>query len=198
LRLRQTALATIVFLFASSAAFAHTGVDGGSGFGAGFSHPFGGLDHALAMIAVGIWGAVLGRPLIWVLPVAFPLMMVVGGIAGIGNLGLPFVETGIAVSVIALGLAIAAGWAAPRAAALALVGIFALFHGYAHGQELPQAADPAAYAAGFVVATGLLHVIGIAFGAVLMMPWGQAAVRTSGAIIAVLGLWILAGAPGAA
>lgn len=180
------------------AALAHTGTDTGSGFSAGFGHPLGGLDHTLAMIAVGIWGAILGRPLLWVLPVAFPAMMVVGGIAGIANIGLPFVETGIALSVIALGLAIAAGWAAPREAALALVAVFAVFHGYAHGQELPHAASPAAYAAGFVLATGLLHLTGIAIGAVLALPWGRTAVRAAGAVIAVLGLWILAGSPGAA
>jgi urease accessory protein len=196
--MKRSALALIVLALFAPEALAHTGADTGSGFGSGFGHPFGGLDHALAMIAVGIWGAVLGRPLIWVLPVAFPAMMVVGGIAGIVNIGLPFVETGIALSVIALGLVIAAGWAAKREAALALVAIFAVFHGYAHGQELPQAANPAAYAAGFVLATGLLHLTGIAIGAVLAMPWGRSAVRAAGAIIAVLGAWILAGSPGAA
>lgn len=194
---RAIQTATLLLLSAPSA-LAHSDVGGGSGFAAGFGHPFGGLDHALAMIAVGIWGAILGRPLIWILPVAFPLMMVVGGVAGIANLGLPFVETGIALSVIALGLVIAAGWSASREIALLLVGVFALFHGYAHGQELPHAAGPAAYAAGFVVATGLLHITGIAFGAILMLPWGRRMIQASGAVIALLGAWILAGSPGAA
>lgn len=198
MRTKRAIQAATLLLLSAPSALAHSDVGGGSGFAAGFGHPFGGLDHALAMIAVGIWGAILGRPLIWILPVAFPLMMVVGGVAGIANLGLPFVETGIALSVIALGLVIAAGWSASREIALLLVGVFALFHGYAHGQELPHEASPSAYAAGFVVATGLLHITGIAFGAILMLPWGRRMIQASGAVIALLGAWILAGSPGAA
>jgi urease accessory protein len=178
-------------------ALAHTGEVLAGGFVAGFGHPFGGLDHALAMVAVGIWGAILGRSLVWLLPVLFPLMMVVGGVAGIADVGLPWVEVGIALSVIALGTVIALGWAAPQTVALSIVGAFAIFHGYAHGQELPEAASPAAYAAGFVLATGLLHVAGILIGLTASLPHGLAALRAGGAAIAALGVWILAGAPGA-
>ncbi|MCP5360147.1 MAG: HupE/UreJ family protein [Steroidobacteraceae bacterium] len=178
---------------------AHAGDAGiAGGFMAGALHPLGGLDHLLAMVAVGIWGAFLGAPLIWVLPVAFPLIMVVGGILGVAELPLPYVETGIALSVLALGLAIALAWRAPRGLALALVGAFAVFHGYAHGAELPAAAQPAAYAAGFVIVTGLLHLAGIGIGYLAGSRRGTVALRTVGAGIAVAGVWILLGQPGLA
>lgn len=188
----------VAAVWLSDPAFAHIGHGGVGGFAAGFGHPFGGLDHALAMIAVGIWGAILGRPMMWALPILFPLMMVVGGVAGIADIGLPWVEAGIAMSVVALGGVIALGWAAPQAIALTLVGVFAIFHGYAHGQELPGAASPAAYAAGFVLATGLLHVAGIFIGMASNLPNGRLVLRAGGAVIAVIGVWILIGAPGAA
>lgn len=168
------------------------------GFLAGALHPLGGLDHLLAMIAVGIWGAFLGAPLIWMLPVAFPLIMVVGGVLGIAGLPLPFVETGIALSVLALGLAIALGWRAPRVMAAGMVAAFAVFHGHAHGTELPAAVEPAAYAAGFVIATGLLHLAGIGIGRLAGTRRGELALRTIGGAIAAAGVWILLGQPGLA
>lgn len=183
---------------AAAPAFAHGGEGVAGGFASGFSHPLGGLDHALAMVAVGIWGAFLGRPLIWVLPVAFPLIMVAGGVAGILNLPLPFVETGIAASVVALGVAIALAWRAPVAVAVALVSVFALFHGHAHGQELPEAAAPEAFAAGFVLATGLLHVAGIGIGLLAGWRGGDMILRFAGGVIALAGAWLLVGAPGLA
>jgi urease accessory protein len=187
------ALASISF-----PAMAHTGEGVAGGFIAGFLHPVGGLDHLLAMVAVGMWGAFLGRPLIWVLPVTFPLMMVVGGVLGIGGVPLPFVEIGIAASVIALGAAIAAAWRAPVPIAVLIVGIFAVFHGHAHGTELPEAAAPEAYAMGFVICTGLLHFTGICLGLVTKFPRGAMALRAGGALIAVVGIWILFGSPGIA
>lgn len=186
-------------LLAATAARAHTDTDAAGGFIAGFLHPLGGLDHLLAMVAVGIWGSALGMPLLWALPVVFPLLMVLGGIAGIAGLPLPFVETGIASSVIVLGLAILAAWRAPVAVAVGIVAVFGIFHGYAHGTELPQAASPVAYSAGFVISTGLLHLSGIALGALDRLPRGARLVRASGAAIAAAGVWILvAGATGAA
>jgi urease accessory protein len=162
------------------------------GFLAGALHPLGGLDHLLAMIAVGIWGAFLGAPLIWMLPVAFPLIMVVGGVLGIAGLPLPFVETGIALSVLALGLAIALGWRAPRVMAAGMVAAFAVFHGHAHGTELPAAVEPAAYA------TGLLHLAGIGIGRLAGTRRGVFALRTIGGGIAAAGVWLLLGQPGLA
>lgn len=180
---------------AAASANAHTGAGIGSGFVAGLRHPVSGLDHLLAMVGVGIWGTFLGRPLIWVLPVAFPLVMVVGGALGIANFRLLYVDEGIAASVLVLGLSIAFAWRAPTGCAIAIIAIFAVFHGYAHGIELPSAAAPEAYASGFVLCTGLLHLVGIAIGFLERMRGGVAALRVMGTVIATLGLWILVGEP---
>lgn len=188
--------ATAALLCACAAAQAHSDDGGAGSFLAGYLHPLSGLDHLLAMVAVGIWGASLGRPLIWALPVTFPLLMVVGGVVGIAGVPLPNVETGIAVSVVVLGLGILAAWRAPLPLALVLVGIFGVLHGYAHGVELPQAATPVAYAAGFVISTGLLHLAGIALGLLARLPKGMAVLRGVGGAIAATGVWILVGTPG--
>jgi len=192
------AMVASLLLVLSAAAHAHTDAAASGGFIAGFLHPLAGFDHLLAMIAVGIWGAALGSPLIWALPVAFPLLMVVGGILGIAGVPLPFVETGIALSVLVLGLAIVAAWRAPVAVAVVLVAFFGVLHGHAHGTELPGSASPAAYAAGFVISTGLLHLAGIALGALRSVPRGPLMVRAAGGLIALAGVWILVGSPGAA
>ena len=181
---------------AATAASAHSDSADAGGFLSGYIHPLSGLDHRLAMVAVGLWGATLGRPLIWALPIAFPLMMVVGGILGIARVPLPFVEAGVATSVIALGLAIALAWRAPIPVAVSLVAVFAIFHGYAHGTELPSTAQPAAYAAGFVVSTGLLHLAGIAIGLLKSLAYGDKLLRVAGAAIAVTGIWIVLGVLG--
>lgn len=143
------------------------------------------------MVAVGIWGATLGAPLIWALPVAFPFMMVVGGVLAIFGLSLPFVELGVALSVLLLGLAIALRWRAPLPAAVAIVAFFGLLHGYAHGSELPGSAAPAAYAAGFVISTGLLHLAGIAFGTLDKARYGIKMLQAAGALIALVGAWLV-------
>jgi urease accessory protein len=178
---------------AANPALAHESTGVANGFVAGLLHPVSGLDHLLAMVSVGIWGAFLGRPLIWQLPVAFPLVMVIGGVLGILGIALPQVELGIALSVVVLGLAIALRWRAPFVAALAIVAVFAVFHGYAHGTELPRAAAPHWYAAGFVIATGLLHLAGIALGSLTRVRGGVLLLRAGGAAIALAGGWILAG-----
>jgi urease accessory protein len=174
-------------------AWAHTEQAAGAGFVAGLLHPVQGVDHLLAMVAVGIWGAFLKAPLVWALPVAFPMLMVVGAVAGMAGVPVPSVETGIALSVVLLGAAILAAWRAPVAVAVALVAVFGLLHGHAHGTELPQAATPAAYAAGFVLATGLLHLAGIALGRLERMPHGRALLRGVGGAMALAGSWMLAG-----
>jgi urease accessory protein len=172
---------------------AHTaGSSAGAGFVTGFLHPLGGLDHVLAMLAVGMWGAQLGYPAIWVLPVAFPQVMAVGGVAGILGLPLPGVEVGVTFSVIVLGSMIALDARPPLWIAALLVGFFAIFHGYAHGAELPGQAGAVAYSAGFVTATGLIHLTGIGIGFVVKLPHGTRMLRAGGGAIAAAGL-LLAG-----
>ena len=126
----------------------------------GLSHPLGGLDHILAMVAVGMFAANLGRRAVWAVPLTFMSLMTLGGALGIAGIAVPFVEFGIALSIVVLGLAVAAKWNWPLAAAMALVGVFAVFHGHAHGAEMPVDAAGAEYAAGFILATGVLHIVG--------------------------------------
>jgi urease accessory protein len=175
----------------SSPAFAHMGTGLPGGFLSGFLHPFSGIDHLLAMVSVGLWGAFLGRPLIYVLPVVFPAMMVVGAIMGMFSVPMPPVELGIALSVLVLGGCIALSVKAPVWAASMIVAMFAVFHGYAHGKELPSAADPVSYSAGFVLATGLLHISGIGLGLLNKRPHGIAVTRSMGGVVATLGVWFL-------
>jgi urease accessory protein len=189
-------LIVLATLIAAAPASAHTDQGVAGGLVSGFMHPVSGLDHLLAMASVGIWGAFLRRPLIWTLPVAFPLVMVVGGVLGILKVSLPFVEIGIASSVIALGTAIALAWRAPVAIAVAIIAVFALFHGYAHGAELPTAVAPEAYATGFVLSTGLIHVAGIAVGLLLSLRGGEILLRAAGGLIALAGTYIMAGTLG--
>jgi len=158
------------------------------GFASGFAHPMTGADHFLAMFAVGIWGAQMGGRSVWTLPVTFPLIMAAAGLAGMSGLVLTHVETGIALSILALGLAIALRLRVPEALALLAISVFAVFHGYAHGVELPLATDPAAYAVGFVVATGCIHVLGIGVGLVLLRPMRGRLAQGLGAAIAAAGV----------
>lgn len=188
-------MATLMVLALSEApALAHEGNGVQRGFLSGVMHPLAGLDHLLAMVAVGLWGAFLGRPLIVALPVIFPAVMALGGLLGIAGIPMPPVEIGIALSVAVLGTAIAAAYRAPVWLACVAVGVFGLFHGYAHGQELPAASDPTAYGLGFVLATGALHVAGIAIGLLNSRPGGRKATRALGAGIALAGLVFLVSA----
>ena len=165
--------------------------EGGSAAGllSGLYHPISGLDHVLAMIAVGIWGAQLGKPAIWVLPVTFPMVMAVGGMLGLMGVYLPGVELGIGLSALLLGLMIALDREPPLGAAAALVGFFAIFHGYAHGAELPAGESGILYSIGFVASTGTLHVCGITLGLVHKWDWGKVALRLAGGTIALAGAW---------
>jgi urease accessory protein len=188
---RVMAGAATLALIPASGAVAHIIQGEAGGFGAGFEHPLTGPDHFLAMFAVGIWGAQMGGRSVWALPVTFPLIMAAGGLAGMLGLPLPHVELGIALSILALGSAIAFGWHPAEAVALVLIGVFAICHGYAHGVELPTAADPADYAVGFVLATGLIHVCGVGVGLALNKPLEGRLSRALGAVIAAGGIYYL-------
>lgn len=183
----------LAVLLAANVAHAHTAHGTADGFASGFLHPWYGWDHVVAMVAVGLWGAVLGAPALWLLPVVFPVVMALGGAMGVAGIPLPAVETGIALSGIVLGLLVVFAVRLPLWGAAVIVGAFAIFHGHAHGTELPTAADPMAYAAGFVIATGLLHLAGIAIGLLWGRPWGVWAVRGAGAVIAAVGTAFLTG-----
>lgn len=177
-----------------SVAWAHAdGADVAGGFLAGVLHPLLGWDHVVAMVAVGLWGAFLGAPAIWVLPVVFPLVMVVGGALGVAGVPIPFVDTGIALSAIVLGAMVAFAARPPLPVAVVLVGSFAIFHGHTHGTELPSAASPLVFSLGFVLTTGLLHAAGIGFGLLVRWPVGRVAVRGLGVFIALVGLAFLVG-----
>ena len=164
-----------------------------AGAAQGFAHPFFGLDHILAMVAVGLWAAQIGRRALWVLPLAFPLAMAAGGLLGMSGVSLPGIETGIAASVALLGLLIVLAAKPQLPAAIGLVALFALFHGHAHGAELPAAASPLLYGLGFVAATVVLHLTGLAIGQILKLPQGQLAIRAGGAGIAAAGAFLLLG-----
>lgn len=174
-------------LFAGTAS-AHTGDHAASGFVSGLAHPLLGLDHLLAMIAIGLWAAQQGGRALWAVPLAFVGAMLLGGMMGGAGWVLPHVETGIALSVLALGLLIAARHHAPLLAGMAIAAGFALFHGTAHGLEMPQTATPTLYALGFVLATVFLHGVGMA-GSLI----GRHAMRFAGAGIAATGLALMIG-----
>jgi urease accessory protein len=188
----QPALAFL--LLAPAFALAHVGQgDIGGGLLSGFLHPIMGPDHVIAMVAVGMWGAQLGAPAIWILPVTFPLVMAFGGVLGALGVPIPGIEIGIAASAIALGGMVAFAARPPLWIAAVLVGIFAIFHGHAHGAELPESANAIAYSIGFVVATGGLHALGILIGVANRWPSGAKLLRAGGAAIALGGVYFLTG-----
>lgn len=172
---------------------AHTGEGIAGGLMSGFVHPLAGLDHVAAMVAVGILGAFLGRPAIWVLPVVFPLVMAFGGVLGLLGIPIPYIEVGIAASSLVLGSMILFELKPPLWITAVIVAAFAIFHGHAHGTELPKAANALAYSAGFVVSTGLLHLAGIGFGELIRWPTGKIIARAAGGIIALVGIGFLTG-----
>ncbi len=178
-------------LMVSNITFAHTGEGVSGGFISGILHPVFGLDHVAAMVAVGIWGAFLGSPAIWILPVVFPLVMAFGGALGVLGVPIPAIEIGIASSSIVIGLFILSGIRPPLWVATIIVAAFAIFHGHAHGTELPNSANALAYSAGFVIATGILHLIGIGIGEITRWEIGKTLIRISGALIAAAGVSFL-------
>ncbi|MBS9475523.1 HupE/UreJ family protein [Ancylobacter radicis] len=189
---------TGAFALTPALAFAHAGHGDADGFAHGFLHPIGGADHVLAMVAVGIFAATLAGRAIWAVPASFVALMAFGGFLGLSGIELPFVELGIALSIVVLGGAVALGWTNwPLGAAMALVGFFAVFHGHAHGAEMPADASGLEYAAGFMLATALLHMVGIGVGVgVAIGKAGANAPRLThalGAVVAVAGMGILTG-----
>jgi urease accessory protein len=170
---------------------AHVGEGEAAGLFAGLRHPVSGLDHVLAMIAVGLWGAQLGAPALWQLPVAFPMVMALGGVLGLVGVPLPGVEVGIAASAVLLGLAVMFALRPPLAVAVIVVGFFGIFHGHAHGTDLPPGESALLYSLGFVVATGCLHGLGIAAGLTHRWRWGRSMLRTAGVIVAIAGVFYL-------
>ena len=180
-----------LFLVFPSLAFAHAVEGAGGEFFTGFLHPILGFDHLIAMVAVGLWGAFLGDRALWILPIVFPSIMAVGAAIGIIGLEVPLVEFVIALSGAVLGALIALRFRAPLTVAMVWVGIFALFHGYAHGTEMPGQISAFTYGAGFVIGTGLLHLAGIGIGFATRLPRGELMVRGCGVVISVIGLTYL-------
>lgn len=183
----------LLSLVAPETVLAHTGEGIADGLMSGFVHPLAGLDHVAAMVAVGILGAFLGRPAIWILPVVFPLVMAFGGVLGLLGIPIPYIEVGIAASSLVLGSMILFELKPPLWITAVIVAAFAIFHGHAHGTELPKAANALAYSAGFVVSTGLLHLAGIGFGELIRWPIGKIIARAAGGIIALVGIGFLTG-----
>ena len=190
-RVRNNAPTLALLLLAAGSAYAHPQKGQAAGFLTGVQHPISGLDHVLAMVAVGLWGAQLGRPAIWLLPVAFPMVMAMGGTLGLMGVPLPGIEYGIAASAIMLGAAVMFELKPPLTAAALLVGFFAIFHGHAHGTELPAGQDALLYSIGFVIATGCLHAVGIGIGTVHAWSWGRRALRVAGAVVCLGGVFFL-------
>ncbi len=193
LRLLSAALLTLL----PTAAFAHTGIGPTIGFGHGFLHPLTGLDHVLAMTAVGMFAWQLGGRALWLVPATFVVVMALGGALGVAGVSLPFVEVGIALSVVVLGAIVALGIRAPVAVAMGIVGLFAIFHGHAHGAEMPENAGGLAYGLGFMLATAALHGVGIGAGFLIGRAgdrYGPVVARSTGALMMLAGLGLLAGA----
>jgi len=192
---KSTLLRTMVVVLGAllpSFACAHTGLGEAGGFLHGLVHPAGGLDHVCAMLAVGLWAVQMGGRSVWAVPLAFVGVMTLGGVLPLLGIGLPFVEQGIALSVLLLGVLIAASVRLPLTLSGSMVGLFALWHGHAHGTEMPAAASGIDYALGFVLATAALHAIGIAFGLGMQRLMREHVIRAAGASIALCGIYLAA------
>lgn len=190
----QRRVLVLLVLLLPSLAHAHIGAGEASGWMRGLSHPFSGLDHVCAMLAAGLWAAQMGARAVWRVPFAFVCVMILGGLLSMAGIPVPFIEAGIVMSLLVLGVLIAAAVRLPLSASIAMVGVFALFHGYAHGAEMPQHVAGMGYAAGFVLATVLLHASGIGL-ALLLKRLGRARLlRAAGGAVAMCGgyLWFVA------
>ncbi|MDM7938341.1 MAG: HupE/UreJ family protein [Cyanobium sp. CZS 48M] len=188
---RWALLASVALALVPTSAWAHADAHPGGGFVAGLLHPISGLDHVVAMVAVGLWGAVLGPPALWVLPLAFPMVMAFGGLLALLGVPIPGVEIGIAVSGLVMGLMVLFELRPPLALAALIVASFAVFHGHAHGAELPDGSNALLYSLAFVLATGLLHLVGILLGETRRWPGGRRFVQGAGGCVALVGLWFL-------
>ena len=193
---RPALLGAALLTLAATAAQAHTGIGAANGFAYGLAHPIVGIDHVLVMVAVGVFAAQIGGRALWLVPLSFVSMMTVGGVLGMAGVGLPLVEVAIGFSVVAVGLAIAVGFNIPIAAAMALVGFFAVFHGQAHGAEMPETVSGLEYGIGFVMATASLHAFGIGLGISIGRTgeaFGNGVLRVAGSAMALAGIAILTG-----
>ena len=196
LRLAAASLALAVSVGLPTIASAHPGHEATPGFIHGFLHPLGGLDHILAMVAVGLFAARLGGRALWLVPASFVATMAAAGVAGMAGLALPYVEAGIALSLLVLGAAIAFEITMPVAAAMGLVALFAVFHGHAHGAEMPETMSGLAYGAGFLAATAALHAVGIGLGLLIGRTgemFGRRMLQVGGGAAALAGAALLAG-----
>ncbi len=189
---KRLCLSAVLLMAAAMPAYAHVGIETTSSFAAGFMHPLSGLDHITVMVAVGLWAALKGGRAIWVWPAAFAGVMLGGAAIGMAQVPLPFVEPGILASVVALGLLAALAADLPVPAGVAIIGFFALFHGHAHGTEVPETAGGFQYMAGFAASTILLHAIGIATGLGLGLKLRGLA-RAAGAACAAIGVGLVFG-----
>jgi urease accessory protein len=196
-QLIRPSLAAAMVVLTPAVAFAHTGVGDASSFVHGLGHPISGLDHILAMLMVGVFAWQLGGRAVWLVPVTFVGVMAASGTLGIAGIEVPFVEIGIAFSVMVLGAIVAFDIKVPAATATGVVGLFAIFHGHAHGAEIPEDAGGIAYATGFMIATALLHLSGISAGFLMGKAgehYGSAVVRLAGGLATVAGVALLVGA----
>jgi urease accessory protein len=191
----STPLFTLIFgmmwLFISNAVYAHTGVGAVSGFSAGFLHPIGGFDHLLAMIAVGLWAAQMGKKAVWMVPSAFVSVMILGGLLGMSGFYLPYIETGILASVFVLGVFIMLALKLPLTVSVLVVGLFAIFHGHAHGAEMPVEMGGLLYSVGFACATALLHLSGIGLGVLAQRLSMEKVTRFAGLAIVASGVYLV-------
>ena len=185
-------LVSFFLVFCPMLAFAHASGGDIGGFYSGIGHPVLGSDHLLAMLAVGALSAQLGGRAIWSVPLTFVVLMLVGGLLGIYGISLFSVEIGIAVSVIVLGIAMAVDKRAPMVLTMLFVGFFALFHGHAHGTEMPNMAQPVFYVLGFILGTATIHLFGLVLAlGVGMLPSGGQVLRLCGVSIACVGVSFL-------
>jgi urease accessory protein len=181
-------LTATAFVLLSSMTFAHSGHEHVSSLMSGFSHPLGGLDHLLAMLAIGLWASSLGGRALWAVPAAFVMLMLAGGSLAVAGLNVPFVEQGILLSVIVLGALVFGAKRLPILASVAIAGGFAVFHGAAHGSEMPMNVNGVQYALGFVLATAGLHTLGLGLGQLMTRFASPLMIRISGSMIAGAGV----------
>ncbi|MBT8362836.1 MAG: HupE/UreJ family protein [Desulfobacterales bacterium] len=188
---RLAAFLLVITCIGVPSAYGHIEQGQAAGFMTGLEHPWSGFDHILAMVAVGIWGAQLGNPALWILPVTFPMMMSLGAFMGLVGMPVPGVEMGIALSAIVLGVMVMGQIRPNLVIAMLIVGVFAIFHGHAHGTELPPGQNGLLYSMGFIVATGILHGVGILIGTLHRYHFGRFFLRGSGAFISLMGIVFL-------
>lgn len=190
--MRKALPLTLVWVFATSPAFAHVGTGSTASFAAGVAHPLTGIDHIAVMVAVGLWAALKGGRALWLWPATFVGVMLIGGVLGMAHIPLAYVEPAILASVAALGILVAVAIDLPIWLGALVIGVFAVFHGHAHGSEVAETVSGAEYMAGFATATASLHALGIAFALLMNRMHAQALVRVAGLGCVLLGVGLIA------